>query len=157
MVYDNCKIYGPYQSSKDGRLRCQVVFPNKKTKVLSYPKYLMEIHLNRYLEDHETVDHIDGDYLNNSIDNLRILSRKEHIKNDVLRNKDVTVTCAYCGKEFTIKGSKLHCRNRADKNQSGYFCSKSCTGKYGADIQNGRLSHIMVDRIVAEKYTLHEY
>lgn len=156
-VYEECKIYGPYKSRKDGRLRCQVIFPNKKTKILSYPKYLMEVHLNRYLNDDETIDHIDGDFLNNSIENLRIIDRKEHAINDAIRNKDVTVVCAYCGKVFTIKGSKIHYRNRKDKHQSGYFCSRQCTGKYGADVQNGRIIPYKVDKIEAEKYSLHEY
>lgn len=65
----------------------------------------MEVHLDRYLEENETIDHIDGNPLNNSIDNLRVLDRKTHSTNDVYRNKDVVVKCAYCGKEFTIKGS----------------------------------------------------
>lgn len=154
MIYENCKIYGPYSNSKDGRLRCLVCFPNKTRKTISYPKYLMEKHLDRYLEEDETIDHIDGNFLNNEISNLRILSRKEHTTNDALRNKDIIVKCIYCGKEFTIKGETLHNRNRKDKGQSGYFCSRQCSGKYGAEIQNGKREKEKVEKIVAEKYQL---
>ena len=88
MIYENLvKIRGPYESSKDHRLRCVLVFNDKTIKSMSYPKYLMEVHLNRYLTENETVDHIDGNPLNNNINNLRVLDRREHCTNDVIRNK----------------------------------------------------------------------
>lgn len=156
MIYEDViKVRGPYKSSKDNRLRCVLVFSDKTTKVMSYPKYLMEIHLNRYLLENETVDHIDGNPLNNTISNLRVLDRQEHCTNDVVRNKNVKVICTYCGKEFYIEGSKLHNRNRIDRHQSGYFCSRKCSGKYGAEIQNQRRVPVIVERIIAEKFTQH--
>lgn len=156
MIYENLvKVRGPYESSKDHRLRCVLVFSDKTEKTMSYPKYLMEIHLNRYLTENETIDHIDGNPLNNNIDNLRVLDRKEHCTNDALRNKDIKVTCAYCGKEFYISGAKIGSRNRKDRHQSGYFCSRVCSGKYGAEIQNQKRTPVIVDKIVAEKFTQH--
>ena len=154
-VYENCRLYGPYKSKKDNRLRIQVIFSDGRRTYMSYPKYLMEVHLGRYLEKDETVHHIDGNPLNNTISNLRVLDRQEHCTNDVIRNKDVKVTCTYCGKEFYIEGSKLHQRNRTDRHQSGYFCSKKCSGKYGAEIQNQKRTSVIVERIIAEKFTQH--
>lgn len=154
MIYKDCKFYGPYNNSGDGRLRCVIVFPNGKKKTVSYPKYLMEVHLGRYLEIDETIDHIDGNFLNNDISNLRVIDRKQHAIEDVVRNKDMTVKCTYCGQEFTIKGSKLHERNRKDRHQSGYFCSKQCSGKYGQKIQSKSITPITKDRVIADKYTV---
>ena len=154
MIYENCKLYGPYNNSVDGRLRCIVVFPNGKKTTLSYPKYLMEVHLGRYLDTDETVDHIDGNFLNNDISNLRVIDRKQHAIEDAVRNKDITVKCKYCGKEFTIKGATLHDRNRKDRSQSGYFCSRQCSGKYGQKIQCKLIKHTITDKIVPEKYTV---
>lgn len=51
----------------------------------------MECHLKRHLDDNETIDHIDGDPLNNDLNNLRVLNRQEHCYNDAYRNKDITV------------------------------------------------------------------
>ena len=153
MVYKDCKMYGPYNNSKDGRLRCVVVFQDGKKKTVSYPKYLMEVHLGRYLTSDETVDHIDGNFLNNDLSNLQVIDRRLHAQMDVRRNVDVVVSCRYCGKSFTIAGSTLSDRNRSDRKQSGYFCSRRCSGLYGKAIQEGRMERTIVDRIVADTYT----
>ena len=156
MIYEQVtRIYGPYKGS-DNRLRVILKFNDGTEKGISYPKYLMELHLNRYLTEEETIDHIDRNPLNNDISNLRILSRQEHCSNDVFRNRDIIVTCTYCGKEFTIPGNKLNSRNRTDRHQSGYFCSKQCSGKYGAEIQNHKRSLVTIPRVVHEKFTQHQ-
>lgn len=152
-MYEDYNIYGPYLNKKDNRLRLFMrhkVTGEKRT--ISYPKYLMECYLGRYLEKDETVDHLDGNPLNNEISNLQVLKLSEHVKLDAIRNKDVTVECAYCGRPFTIKGKDLHNRNRRDRHQSGYFCSRSCAGKYGREIQDKKRIVKPVDKVVPEKY-----
>lgn len=57
-----------------------------------------------------------------------------------------------CGKEFIIKGNMINNRNRRDKKQSGYFCSKQCSGRYGREIQLGLRTPTKVDRVVVNKY-----
>ena len=152
-IYDNCKIYGPYQSKQDNRLRIIIEFPNGNKQSKSYPKYLMEVQENRFLEENETVDHIDGNPLNNDLSNLQILDRKVHCSVDVLRNKDIIVKCTYCQKEFTIPGSEINNRNRQDRHSSGYFCSRSCSGKYGQEIQSGkRKPEEPHEKIIPKKY-----
>lgn len=150
-MYENYRIYGPY-IAKDGRLRIIGVDSNNVKHTISYPKYLMELHLGRYLDEKEQVDHIDGNPLNNAITNLQIRKLSEHQVLDAWRNEDVLVYCKYCGKPFIIKGSKMHNRNRRDRNQSGYFCSRQCSGKYGKNIQMGLLSHTIEPKIIPSKY-----
>lgn len=104
------------------------------------------------MEKNETVHHKDGDFLNNNLSNLEVIDRRQHVINDVIRNKDVSVTCAYCGKTFTIKGADMHCRNRKDRKHNGYFCSRQCSGKYGAEVQKGLRSNQNVERIIVPKY-----
>lgn len=127
-VYKDCKMFGPYTSKQDGRLRIVLVHPDSRKQTISYPKYLVEVYLNRYLDKEETVDHIDCNFLNNDLSNLRIIKRSDHIKQDRNRIRDVTISCNWCGEIFVISGSKLHQRNRRE---SSGFCSKSCSGKYG--------------------------
>lgn len=152
MVYDGCKIYGPYKG-KDERLRIFVIFPNGKKCTRSYPKYLVEIYLNRYLTEEETVDHIDSNFKNNDISNLRVLSRVEHAALDVKRIVQQEFICPWCGDSFILAGLKLHCaiHNRR-KGKSGPFCSRSCVGKYGAELQNNRCSKLAIN-IITPEYT----
>lgn len=152
MIYEEVvKIYGPYQG-KDNRLRVRLKYKDGHSKTTSFSRYVMEKHLDRYLNAEEQVDHIDGNPLNNNLDNLQILPFKEHQKLDVYRNKDITVKCQYCGKEFTILGSLLHQRNRKDRHQSGYFCSRECSGKYGKEMQLKMRNHRKIDKIIPETY-----
>jgi len=155
-MYDDYEIYQFVESKQDKRIR--IILKHKENvrdyKLISYPKYLMECHLGRYLLENETIDHIDGDYLNNDISNLQVIDRTEHCKLDAIRNEDVLVYCTQCGKPFIIEGSKLHSRNRKDKHQSGYFCSRKCSGKYGAEIQKGLKQHKVVEKVKPKKYKL---
>lgn len=150
-MYDNYKFYGPYKC-KDGRLRIIGIDENGTHHTISYPKYLKELHIGRYLEKGEEVDHIDGNPLNNSLENLQIVIHGNHQSLDAKRNRDVIAVCRYCGKSFIIKGSKIHCRNRRDRHQSGYFCSKECSGKYGKNIQLKIDSHTKIPKIIPQRY-----
>lgn len=145
-LYENKKIYGPYLA-KDSRLRIIVVENDRKTTV-SYPKYLMELSLNRYLTKTETVQHLDGNPLNNDLSNLIVLGKSEHAKMDAKRVNDVVLTCQWCKKEFLVKGSFIHNRLRKDRH-SNSFCSKECSGQYGKSIQLGfpKLNKIEIERI----------
>lgn len=134
-VYTNYKKYGPYKSKKDNRLRLVLIHKTTKKKTtVSYPKYLIEIKLNRYLAENETIHHIDGNPLNNDLSNLKIIDRTEHSIIDAKRRLDEVLICQWCNKEFKVRGSTLHFRQRKDR-QSNSFCSKSCSGKYGKYVQ----------------------
>lgn len=93
---------------------------NGEGKEILYHRYIMEKHIGRKLLITEIVHHIDENTLNNSLDNLVIMSRKEHIilhKTQECITKEYT--CLNCKKIFT-KLRKLKCK----------FCSKSCSTIY---------------------------
>lgn len=152
MVYDGIKFYGPYLR-KDGRKHL-VYKLDGKHKSLSYPKYLMECHLDRYLEDWETVDHIDEDFTNDDINNLRVISRLDNIARSVKRNHDLKMICPECNKDFIVSGNKINNVNsNSKKGKAGPFCGKSCAGKYGQKIQVGELDKIdPIQHIKPKKY-----
>ena len=123
------KIYGPY-TGKDGRQRI-IVYENGKRTTVSYPKYLLEQKLGRPLLPDETCDHIDGDFTNNSLDNLQVLSRIDNIrKHASLKPREkATFTCPECLASFTTYMNDA--RHNRKQGKAGPFCSRSCAGKYG--------------------------
>lgn len=156
MIYEG-KIYGPYLRD-DGRMHVVIYNGDKNRKTVSYPKFLIENYLGRFLLENETVDHIDCNFTNNDLSNLRVIDRNEHIRQDVLRNRDTKLICSYCENEFIVKGNKLGQRNnnRTDRRQSGYFCSRKCSGKYGKQVQMNEIKPIVLETIYPEKYRLKE-
>lgn len=127
------KVHGPYKR-KDGRQIVIVVENNGKRRTVSYPKWLMEMQLGRRLDpDLETVDHIDSNFDNNNLDNLRVMPRDEHSAEDTRRVKHVTFTCAWCDKEF--ERSPRLVRDKSKKQKAGPFCSRACAGKYSRMLQ----------------------
>lgn len=128
----------------DGRKHV-IVYQNGRKRTISYPRYLMMVHLDRELTSDEEVDHIDSDFTNNSLDNLRILSKIEHHKVDVKRLLPETVNCKWCNVSFEIY-SKYHSNHGTDSKKAGPFCSKKCVGEYGASIQNNRAIKLEPDK-----------
>jgi HNH endonuclease len=89
---------------------------------MKYHRYLTERRLGRRLLPTEIVHHKDGDTLNNSIDNLEIMTRAAHV---VHHHAIVTKhTCQWCGKTF----ARTSRRPRK-------FCSHSCTAKYVVSVK----------------------
>lgn len=77
------KNYTCYQFFHEKEKRWYVKYVNKETgssRTITRAKFNMECFLNRHLSYDEEVDHIDENKLNDSIDNLQILSKSENIK-----------------------------------------------------------------------------
>lgn len=156
-VYEDCKINGPYLR-KDGRMHVVVRYTTGKKSTISYPKYLVEVNLNRYLLKDETVDHRDRDFTNNELTNLQILNRKEHATLDAKKLKSQKFNCLECGIEMILEGNKLsnflkNCR-RKNKTNSGPFCSRRCVGIYGANVQNNKVKKLEPTIVSSEYYYL---
>lgn len=131
-------VLGPYKR-KDGRMHVVLNDSAKpktdktKTKTISYPKALVESDIGKTLEPGETIDHDDRDFTNNSRENLVVRDLKKHAQLDALRVDPFPVNCVMCNFEFIPSTDQIN--NRV--NAAGPFCSRSCSGKYGAFVQNG--------------------
>lgn len=102
--------------------------PKANSKGL-YPlhRVLMENRLGRYLEGDEQVHHKDGNRDNNSIENLEVLSVREHARIHSLERQveDIKLTCPICGESFMVKPNLY--RLRLKRSACGrLFCSRPC-------------------------------
>ena len=81
--------------------------------------------------------YVDGNPLNNSMDNLEIKSIKEHRRYHSLKyTRDKIFTCSYCGCKVLKTPKQQSDMHRERKRKGGnIFCSRSCSGRYGKEQQ----------------------
>lgn len=146
----NVRIYGPYLR-KDGRKHV-LIYTQTTRQTMSYPKWIMEQHLDRFLTMDETIDHIDRDFTNNAIENLQILSKVKHASIDAVRVKDHlrSLVCIRCLTSF-VRTYKYINRS-AQQGKAGPFCSRRCCGLYGTDVQNNRSEKLKGQSKVVVQY-----
>jgi hypothetical protein len=150
------KVHGPYKRKSDGRQIVIVVETNGKRRTVSYPKWIMELQLGRKLDpDLETVDHLDSDFDNNDISNLRVVPRKEHSADDTRRVKLIKFTCPQCDKDF--ERSPRLVRDKAKKKKAGPFCSRGCAGKYSRMLQLKLVEKLDAQPCVDSEYYKRKY
>jgi hypothetical protein len=150
------KVFGPYKRESDGRQIVIIRDESGNTRTVSYPKYLMEQHLNRVLDpDKHTVDHWDSNKDNNDISNLRIMPRDEHSREDTRRVKLVKFKCKLCDKEF--ERSPRLIRDKAKKNKAGPFCSRPCAGRYSRKLQLKLIDKLGPQPMVDSEYYKKKY
>ena len=77
------KIY----KCKDGRVRARIKRDDGTKKVVSYPRILLEMKLGKPIDPKFDVHHIDGDYTNNSLDNLELVLHGVHQKKHAEKKK----------------------------------------------------------------------
>jgi len=93
-------------------------------------RLLMEQKIGRLLIKGEVIDHIDGDRLNNKIDNLQILNPISH-SHKHYKYKGDNVECKICKKGFRLRPSEV-------KKQLIFFCSREHYREYVKNNNWGR-------------------
>lgn len=120
---------GYLRASPDGRKRVDLFNSNSDRTTVSYARYLMACREGRYLTEDEEVDHKDTDPTNDRLDNLQILSTKEHRLKTAKENTGrsiVTLSCCNCGTLFDRELRLI----KFKPSQVNHFCSRSCNGKF---------------------------
>src|SRR5258708_14155411 len=80
------RLYGPFRRKQDGRKHvCLYKTITKDKLTISYPKLLIELITGRKLAPWETVDHIDGNFTNDRLENLQILPRLDNAKKSMIK------------------------------------------------------------------------
>jgi len=136
--FDKYYVYGPFLTQPLGRYTVQLIPIGNtgkkgsiKRKWIAYSRYLMSVQLGRILESNETVDHINGNKIDDRIDNLQLLSFADNSRKAVVEQnrtlKMVELQCPYCEKIFV---RAHHHTFLSAKNSNKTFCSRSCSTKF---------------------------
>jgi len=129
--FENYNLYKQY-SQKDDRYYA-ILYPRdgigrRKRITMSYARYLMCVKEQRILSKDETVDHIDEDRKNDSIDNLQILTIKQNQEKYAVNRvskKMVVLKCPICEKIFEKPYN--HCSLFiGSKRAKVSYCSRQC-------------------------------
>lgn len=153
--YNDYYIYKIFHS-KEKRFYALLIHKYDKTRTtISYARYLMSVHIGRFLSKDEEVDHINEDKCDDRIENLQILSKSDNIKknNSFLTRKYVELICPICGKHFEIP------KNQSYLQKPGYkynTCSKECSNKMKSFIHKQTIFDSLISNIFVrefEKYT----
>ena len=125
-------------TNPEGR-KTLILFNNKDDRSSTqYARYLLAVKLGRFLAPEETVDHIDGDKRNDSIDNLQVLSLAENVRKSH-KKEDYHCVCPICGKEFIVPRQKVRNDETRTRVLSGErCCSWDCGRKHASRTLKGR-------------------
>jgi len=153
---DNFIVYGPYLSKDTGRKIVIVKSKKDGTKrTMTYPRWLLEVHMEKPLDSDLTVDHWDSNHTNDSIDNFKLFPRSEHSSNDTRRVKLVKFKCKWCDKDF--ERSPRLIRDKSKKDKAGPFCSRPCAGKYSRKVQLKLIDPMEAQPMIESEYYKKKY
>jgi hypothetical protein len=127
----------PYLCSKEKRWYIHIKLENGRL-CLTLARFLYQEYIGRILSSKEEVDHIDENKLNDSIENLQILSEAENIRKSNTHNKtkyfQLKEICFWCDKKFilTPKQQQQKVADLKRGRNPNYYCSRSCSNKFAA-------------------------
>lgn len=128
--------FGYLQTNGEGRKTVILFNSPQDRSSTAYARYVMAVKLGRYLTSDEEVDHIDCNKIDDSLENLQLLTKEEHREKTTAERAVplLKFICECCGKDFErvknratskTKYCSVDCRNNHSKITNPY---KPCSG-----------------------------
>jgi hypothetical protein len=96
--------------------------PNREMTSMSYAKYLYTSHYKCDVAEGDQVDHINGDKMDDRIENLQVISGKYNAVKDKRHKEMVELICPVCKERFLFPKRNL-------STHPNPCCSRRCGGK----------------------------
>ena len=108
-------------TNKEPRRVCTLRKAGGTTKSMSYAKYLYTSYYNCDVAEGDHIDHINGDKMDDRIENLQVISGTYNRQKDHKHKEMVICVCPVCGTEFLFNKRNLPFRQNP-------CCSRRCGG-----------------------------
>lgn len=108
-------------TNKEPRRVCTLRKPDGTTTSMAYAKYLYTSHYKCDVDKDCQVDHIDGNKMNDVIENLQIISGTYNRQKDHICKEMILCKCPVCGTEFLFEKRNL-------SSHPNPCCSRKCGG-----------------------------
>lgn len=132
--------------NKEPRRNVILFNSNSDRTTISYAKYLMSVSLGRILNREEIVDHINGDKLDDRLENFQIICNRDNVAKAVIQNKIsrryVRYECV-CGKIFERERKNSNLVPSLKNKQC--YCSRRCSGLYSKKIATEFIEQFSID------------
>ena len=113
------KLY--VNTNKEPRRVATIRKPNKETHSMSYAKYLYTSYYKCDIPDGDQVDHINGDKMDDRVENLQVISKKYNNQKDKPIKEMVELICPVYGNKFLLDKRNIPFRKNP-------CCSRHCGG-----------------------------
>lgn len=107
--------------NKDPRRVATMYKEDGATLTMSYAKYLYTSHYKEDVDPFYHIDHINGDKLDDRIENLQKVTGTYNRQKDHKRGEMIVITCPVCGKDFVFPKRNL-------STHPNPCCSRRCGG-----------------------------
>ena len=108
-------------TNPEPRRVCIMVYHDGTKHSMSYAKYLYTSYYKTEIPEGEQIDHINGDKMDDRIENLQKVSKEYNLMKDLKKGETVELECPVCHKKFLYPKHNLS----THKNPC---CSRKCGG-----------------------------